>query len=106
MRVTVKTEFRDKFTSKLYKPGEVIEIKDKSRVEDLVERELVETDEEKKEPKGITVFEKEVEKKALVDVLKGVGAQATGNMGEKTLLEIVAKLDEEATSKLKEALSV
>ena len=106
MKVTVKTEFRDKFTSKLYKPGEVIDIKDKSRVEDLVERELVETDEEKKELKGITVFEKEVEKKALVDALKTVGVQATGTMGEKTLLEIVAKLDEETTTKLKEALSV
>lgn len=106
MRVTVKTEFRDKFTSKLYKPGEVIEIKDKSRVEDLVERELVETDEEKKEPKGITAFEKEVEKKALVDALKTAGAQVTGTMGEKTLLEKVAGLDEEATVKLKEALGI
>jgi hypothetical protein len=42
----------------------------------------------------------------LVDVLKGIGVQVTGNMGEKTLLDKVAELDEEANAKLKIALGI
>lgn len=106
MKVQVIAEFRDKFTGKLYQPGEVLEIEDEARVEDLSNRELAKPVEEKKEPKGITLFEKEFEKKALVDALKSIGVQATGNMGEKTLLEKVAELDEETTAKLKEVLGV
>lgn len=106
MKVQVIAEFRDKFTGKLYQSGEVLEIEDEARVEDLSSRELAKPIEEKKEPKGITLFDKEFEKKALVDALKTIGVQATGNMGEKTLLEKVAELDEEATAKLKEALGV
>lgn len=102
MKVQVIAEFRDKFTGKLYQPGESLEIEDEARVEDLSSRGLAKPIEEKKI--GITVFEKEFEKKALVDALKVVGVQATGTMGEKTLLEKVAGLDEETTAKLKEAL--
>lgn len=105
MKVKVISEFQDKFTKQLYKPGQVIEIENESRVEDLNSRRLAEPIEEKK-PAGIIVFEKEFEKKALVEALKTVGAQVTGTMGEKTLLEKVAGLDEEATAKLKEALGV
>lgn len=105
MKVQVITEFRDKFTGKLYQPGEVLVIDDEARVEDLANRELVNV-EEKKEPKGISLFEKEFEKKALVDALKGIGVQVTGNMGEKTLLDKVAELDEESTVKLKIALGI
>lgn len=39
--------------------------------------------EEKKEVK-ISLFEKEFEKKALIDALKSIGAQASGNMKEET----------------------
>lgn len=106
MKVQVITEFRDKFTGKLYQPGEVLIIEDEARVEDLANRELAKPVEEKKEPKGISLFEKEFEKKALVDALKGIGVQVTGNMGEKTLLDKVAELDEESTVKLKIALGI
>lgn len=106
MKVQVVAEFRDKFTGKLYQPGEVLEIEDEARVEDLSSRELAKPVEEKKEPKGITLFEKEFEKKALVDALKTVGAKATGNMGEATLLGLVSELDEEATAKLKTTLGI
>lgn len=106
MTVKVIDVFRDKFTHQLYNPGEVIEIEDESRVEDLTGRKLVEVVEEKKETKGITLFEREFEKKSLVEALKSVGVQVTGTMGEKTLLEKVAGLDEETTAKLKEALSI
>ncbi|QIU95573.1 hypothetical protein [Bacteroides faecium] len=106
MKVQVITEFRDKFTGKLYQPGEVLVIEDEARVEDLANRELAKPVEEKKEPKGISLFEKEFEKKALVDALKGIGVQVTGNMGEKTLLDKVAELDEESTVKLKIALGI
>ena len=87
MTVKVIDVFRDKFTHQLYNPGEVIEIEDESRVEDLTGRKLVEVVEEKKETKGITLFEREFEKKSLVEALKSVGVQVTGTMGEKTLLE-------------------
>lgn len=50
MRATVKKVFLDKFNlSRQYKVGEVIEIADKSRLEDLVRRNLVEVAEEKTE---------------------------------------------------------
>lgn len=106
MKVKVISIFQDKFTKQLYNPGEVLEIEDEARVEDLSSRELAKPIEEKKEPKGITLFEKEFEKKALVDALKTIGVQATGTMGERTLLEKVTGLDEEATAKLKTALGI
>lgn len=104
MKVKVISVFQDKFTKQLYNPGDVLEIEDEARVEDLKARGLAEPIEEKKT--GITLFEKEFEKKALVEALKVIGVQATGTMGEKTLLEKVAGLDEEATAKLKEALGI
>lgn len=108
MKVKVTSVFRDKFTGQYYEPGEVIEIEDEARVEDLEGRKLAErvkASKEKKEVK-ITLFEKEFEKKALVDTLKSIGVQATGSMKEETLLSKVAELDEETTAKLKEALGI
>lgn len=105
MKVQVIAEFRDKFTGKLYQPGEVLVIDDEARVEDLSSRGLAKPVEEKK-PAGIVLFEKEFEKKALVDALKTIGVQATGTMGEKTLLDKVGELDPELTAKLKAALGI
>lgn len=110
MKVKVISVFRDKFTGKYYSPGEVIEVSEESRVQDMESRRLAErvevkTSEEKKEVK-ISLFEKEFEKKALVDALKSIGVQASGNMKEETLLAKVAELDEESTAKLKEALGI
>jgi len=110
MKVKVISVFRDKFTGKYYTPGEVIEVSEESRVLDMENRRLAErvevkAPEEKKEVK-ISLFEKEFEKKALIDVLKSIGVQASGNMKEETLLAKVAELDEETTTKLKEALSI
>lgn len=110
MKVKVISVFRDKFTNKYYSPGEVIEVEDETRVQDMESRRLAErveevkVPEEKKEVK-ISLFEKEVEKKALVDALKSIGVQASNNMKEETLLAKVAELGEESTSKLKEALN-
>lgn len=108
MKVKVISVFRDKFTGKYYTPGEVIEVGEEARVLDMESRRLAErlevkAPEEKKEVK-ISLFEKEFEKKALIDALKSIGAQASGNMKEETLLAKVAELDEESTAKLKEAL--
>lgn len=105
MKVKVTSIFRDKFTDKLYKVDDILDIEDESRVEDLSSRGLAEPIKEKK-PIGITVFDKEFEKKALVEALKSVGSQVAGTMGEKTLLEKVDELDEEATTKLKEVLGI
>lgn len=114
MKVKVTSVFRDKFNGQLYNPGEVIEIEDQARVEDLASRGLAEPIKEKKEAKApeekkevkISLFEKEFEKKALIDALKSIGVQATGTMKEETLLGKVAELDEESTAKLKEALGI
>lgn len=114
MKVKVISVFRDKFTGQLYNPGEEIEIQDKVRVEDLEARRLAERIKEKQESKApeekkevkISLFEKELEKKALVDALKSIGVQATANMREETLLAKVTELDEEATGKLKEVLGI
>lgn len=81
MKVKVISVFRDKFTGHYYSPGEVIEINEESRVLDMQSRRRVECVEEKKEVK-ISLFEKELEKKALVDALKSIGVQATANMKE------------------------
>lgn len=105
MKVKVISVFQDKFTKQFYNSGDILEIEDESRVEDLKARGLAEPIEEKKEVK-ISLFEKKFEKKALVEALKVIGVQATGTMGEKNLLEKVAGLDEEATAKLKEALGI
>lgn len=110
MKIRVISVFRDKFTGKYYTPGEVIEVSEESRVMDMESRRLAErvevkTPEEKKEVK-ISLFEKEFEKKALIDALKSIGVQASGNMKEETLLAKVAELDEETIPKLKEALGI
>lgn len=115
MKVKVISVFRDKFTGKYYTPGEVIEVAEESRVLDMESRKLAErveaklpevkAPEEKKEVK-ISLFEKEFEKKTLVDALKSIGVQASGNMKEETLLSKVSELDEESTAKLKEALGI
>lgn len=111
MKVKVLSVFRDKFTGVYYSQGEVIEVGDESRVQDIENRGLGERIEEKKNPEEkkevkISLFEKEFEKKALVDALKSIGVQASGTMKEETLLDKVAELDEDATAKLKEALGI
>ena len=110
MKVKVISVFRDKFTGQYYNPGEVIEVSEESRVLDMENRRLgerveVKVPEEKRELK-ISLFEKEFEKKALVDDLKSIIVQATGNMKEETLLAKIAELDEESTAKLKEVLDI
>ena len=110
MKIKVISVFRDKFTGKYYTSGEVIEIEDEARVLDMENRKLAErvevkVPEEKKEVK-ISLFEKEFEKKALVDALKSIGVQVSGNMKEETLLAKVAGLDEETTAKLKGTLGI
>lgn len=106
MKVRVTSIFRDKFTGQLYSPGELIEIEDEDRVEDLEDRKLAERVEEKKEAKGIILFEREYEKKDVVEALKAIGGKATMNMKEDTLIANVDALDEEMTGKLKEALGI
>ena len=110
MKVKVISVFRDKFTGQYYNPGEVIEVHEESRVLDMENRRLgerieVKVPEEKKEVK-ISLFEKEFEKKTLIDALKSIGVQASGNMKEETLLGKVAEFDAESTAKLKEALGI
>lgn len=105
MKVKVTSIFQDKFTDKLYKVGDVLDFEDETRIEDLSSRGLAEPVEEKK-PVSITLFEKEFDKKAVVDALKAIGEKGTMNMKEETLLSNVAVLGEEAIAKLKEALGI
>lgn len=109
MKVKVISVFRDRLTGKYYTPGEVIEVSEESRVLDMESRKLAErverkAPEEKKEVK-ISLFEKEFEKKALIEALKSIGVQVSGNMKEETILGKVTDLDEESTVKLREALN-
>ena len=109
MKVKVISVFRDKLTGKYYTPGEVIEVSEESRVLDMESRKLAErverkAPEEKKEVK-ISLFEKEFEKKALIEALKSIGVQVSGNMKEETILGKVTDLDEESTVKLREAFN-
>ncbi|NDV81337.1 hypothetical protein [Bacteroides sp. 51] len=108
MKVIVTSVFRDKFTKELYQVGQELSLEDESRVKDLVSRELVEVTEEKKveEKNTLSLFDKEFEKKTVVDKLKAIGEKATMNMKEETLIANVAALDEEKTAKLKESLGV
>ena len=106
MKVKVISVFRDKFTGKYYTPGEVIEVGEETRVLDMESRRLVERGEVKTPEVKISLFEKEFEKKTLIEALKSIGVQASGNMKEETLLGKVAELDEESTAKLKEALGI
>lgn len=110
MKVKVIDVFRDKFTGQLYNPGDILEIEDKARVSDLTSRGLAERVEEKdpedKKDVNLSLFGKEFEKKVLIDALKSIGVQASGNMKEKTLLAKVVELDEESTVQLKEALGI
>ena len=130
MKVKVISVFRDKFTGKYYTPGEVIEVGEEARVLDMESRRLAErieakntevkAPEEKKEVKAVvnsgptvitpkkqvTVEPAQAAEKALIDALKSIGAQASGNMKEETLLAKVSELDEESTAKLKEALGI
>ena len=115
MKVKVISVFRDKLTGKYYTPGEMIEVAEESRVLDMESRKLAErvevkasevkVSEEKKDAK-IALFEQMFEKKALIEALKSIGVQASGNMKEETLLGKVAELDEESTVKLKKALGI
>lgn len=111
MKVIVTSVFRDKFTHRLYNCGDSLEMEDEARVQDLESRKLAErvetvkTPEEKKEVK-ISLFDKDFEKKVLIDALKAIGAQASDNMKEETLLAKVSELNEESTAKLKEALGI
>ena len=108
MKVKVISVFRDKFTGQLYNPGEVLEIEDEARIEDLVSRKLAErivVPEEKNEVK-ISLVEKEFDKKELVEALKSIGEKGAMNMKEETLLANVTALDEEKTLALKKALGI
>lgn len=108
MKVKVISIFRDKFTKQLYNPGEVLDFEDEARIEDLVNRkfvERVEVPKEKKEVK-ISLFDKEFEKKELVEALKSIGEKGNMNMKEEILLANVDALDEEKTSALKKALGI
>lgn len=114
MKVKVIRIFRDIFTKELYSVGMVIEIKDEARVEDLTTRGLVEVLEEKKgledntgtEPVLITLFEKQFEKKTILDSLKAMGEKVAWNIKDENLIANIAALDEEKTVALKTALGI
>ncbi len=107
MKVRVISIFRDKFTKELHQVGKELEITDESRVKDLVSRGLIEAVEEKKEEKAtLSLFDKDFEKKAVVDALKAIGEKGTMNMKEETLIANIVALDEEKTKALKTALGI
>lgn len=107
MKVVVIRIFRDKFTKEEYPVGKELEFEDNDRVEDLVSRGLVVVVEDKEKATGaISLFDKEFEKKVVVDALKAIGEKATWNMKDETIISNVAALNEEKTKSLKTALGI
>lgn len=108
MKVKVIQVFRDKFTKHLYETGMELEFSDEERVDDLVERELVELIEEQElsDKAMITLFDKEFEKKTVVDALKTIGEKASWNMKEEKILFNVSALSEEKVQALKTELGI
>lgn len=108
MKVKVIQVFRDKFTKHLYETGMELEFSDEARVEDLVERGLVELIEEQ-EPSDkvmITLFDKEFEKKVVIDALKTIGEKTAWNMKDEKILFNVSALSAEKTTELKTTLGI
>lgn len=108
MKVKVLKIFRDIYTKELYSVGRKLEIDDEDRIEDLTSRGLVEVLEEEKvsDPVLITLFEKEFEKKAILEALKAIGEKVAWNMKSENIVANVAALDEEKTAALKTALGI
>lgn len=108
MKVKVIQVFRDKFTKHLYEIGMELEFSDEGRVEDLIERGLVEVIDEQdpRDKPMITLFDKEFEKKVVVDALKTIGEKASWNMKEENLVALVIALDEEKIIALKTELGI
>lgn len=108
MKVKVLKIFRDIYTKELYSVGRKLEIEDEDRIEDLTSRGLVGVVEEEKaaDPVLITLFEKEFEKKVVLDALKAIGEKVVWNMKSENIVANVAALDEEKTAALKTALGI
>lgn len=108
MKVKVLKIFRDKFTKELYSVGVKLELEDEDRIKDLTSRGLVEVLEGEKtaDPVLITLFEKEFEKKAILEALKAIGEKVAWNMKSENIVANVAALDEEKTAALKTALGI
>ena len=109
MNVRVLRVFRDKFTRDLYPVGVILELDDEDRIEDLTSRGLVEVVGEKKadnDPVLVSLFEKEFEKKAIIEALKSIGEKVAWNMKDETIIANVAALDEEKTASLKTVLGI
>lgn len=108
MKVKVLKIFRDKFTKDLYPVGVILELDDEDRIEDLTSRGLVEVVEEEKaaDPVLITLYEKEFEKKVVLDALKAIGEKVAWNMKSENIIANVSALDEEKAASLKTALGI
>lgn len=111
MKIKAIEYFQDKFTGKYYKPGDVIDVESESRVNDLVNRKLVEFIEKKKSTSSdkvekISLFDQPFDKEAVIGALKAIGIQATMNMKDETILGKANGLDEEKTIELKKHLGI
>lgn len=108
MKVKVLKIFRDIYTKELYSVGRKLEIDDEDRIEDLTSRGLVEVVEEKRTDDLVLVplFDKEFEKKVVLDALKAIGEKVAWNIKDENLIANVAALDEEKTASLKTALEI
>lgn len=109
MKVKVIQVFRDKFTKHLYETGMELEFSDEARVEDLVERglvELIEEQESSDNPVLIQLFNSDFEKKAVIDAMKAIGEKVAWNIKDENLVALVVALDEEKTTALKIELGI
>lgn len=114
MKVKVIQVFRDKFTKHLYEIGMELEFSDEGRVEDLIERGLVEAIEEQEvieeqkpsDKPMIQLFNSDFKKKGVIDALKTIGEKVAWNIKDENLVALVVALDEEKTTALKVELGI
>ena len=112
MKLKAIKVFRDKTDSeKLYKVGDILNIDDLARVNDLVSRGLCEiiTDKGNSQPPAngngnIALFDKEFELQEVKDALIAIGIPVHSRAGMPAVIKSIAELSEEQTDALKEIL--
>jgi len=95
MILRVLKKFKDKNNSKKhYVAGDKIEVKEISRINNLVKRGLCELLDEEGENK-VTYGEKTIDSKVAIEALKKIGVKVVANTGVEKLNEKIAALTEE-----------
>ena len=104
MKVKVLSPFSSRFNPKaIYEKDSVYDFPE-ARAKELIAGGFAEESKEKAET--ISIFEKEYDKKVVVDALKVVGENVVWNIKEETLIAKISALDEDKKNVLKTTLGI